>query len=116
MIIDDPDAVKATNNEPPPPKDANNDSDDQQPKRIRKRRKIRRTVTYMEGKYMKTKDETDWESYSDDEKEANKNIPAHKQISNNQKSNNSKPALKKSDSGSKMVQKNISSFFKKANK
>lgn len=34
-------------------------------KKIRKRRKIKKTVTYMDGKYMKTKDETDWESYSE---------------------------------------------------
>jgi DNA polymerase delta subunit 3 len=38
-----------------------------QPKRVRKRRKVYKTVTYMDGKYMKTKDETDWESYSDNE-------------------------------------------------
>nr|KAJ3421259.1 hypothetical protein HK105_004092 [Polyrhizophydium stewartii] len=36
-------------------------------KRVRKRRKVKRTKTVMEGKYMKTIDVSDWESYSEEE-------------------------------------------------
>ncbi|KAI8924517.1 DNA polymerase subunit Cdc27 [Entophlyctis helioformis] len=40
---------------------------DAQPRRVRKRRRVKRSKTFMDGKYMKTVDVSDWESYSEDE-------------------------------------------------
>ncbi|KAJ3274652.1 hypothetical protein HDV01_002494 [Terramyces sp. JEL0728] len=48
-------------------------------KRIRKKRKIIRSETFMDGKYMKTRDVEDWESY-DDEMEVVAPVEKNKEV------------------------------------
>jgi chemotaxis protein histidine kinase CheA len=71
-------------------------------RRIRKKRKVKKTLTFMQGKYMTTKDVEEWESYSEDE-----SVPIGKQ----------QPKLIPIDSSvkgqGKIKQKTLLNFFKK---
>jgi hypothetical protein len=78
------------------------------PKKVRKRRKIHKTVNVMEGKYMKTMDVSEWESYSDDESAA----PVRK-IAKQMTLIQQPKSKKNSKTAPKMVQKSMLSFFTK---
>ena len=53
---------------PPPQLTSKNDIETSQiPKRVRKKRKVVKTKSVMDGKYMRTEDVVTWESYSEDE-------------------------------------------------
>jgi rRNA-processing protein FCF1 len=67
-------------------------------KRVRKKRKVIKSETVLQGKYMKTVDVEHWESYSDDEIVHKPNIQSEKKI-------------EKNATGPK--QRSINSFFKK---
>ena len=50
------------------------------PQRIRKRRKVKVTKTHMEGKYLRTIDVDEWESYSEEEGGGHAAPPAKKAV------------------------------------
>jgi DNA polymerase delta subunit 3 len=70
-------------------------------RRVRKKRKIVRSKTFMEGKYMVTKDVEEWESYSEDE-----TVPIGKSASKMIK-------IDPSAKGAKNQQRSIMSYFQK---
>jgi DNA polymerase delta subunit 3 len=79
--------------------EADNTAPQTETRRVRKRRKIVRSKTFMDGKYMVTKDVEEWESYSEDE-----TVPIGKSASKMIK-------IDSSVKGPKNQQRSIRSFF-----